>query len=220
MEVLEKTPAWDALLPFVPTAARKILDYGCGDGRRGAAIRQRQSATVMGVESDPVAAAAARSVLDNVIEGDASAIRDSFPENFFDCILCDDSLARVRDPIACLKELFRVLGTGGALVASVPNLQHYETVLMLADGRWDYAKSGIMDRGHLRFYTAHEITRTLRQAGFAMIRCGALLADPPEAMPRGEDGRMVHGRISIGPLSDNEYKAYLTRYYIVMATKP
>lgn len=213
-------PAPEALLRFIPTAARRVLDCACGDGRRGAAIKARAQAEVAGIERDPEAAALASKALDRVWCGDLCAARTSFPDDYFDCAVCDDVLAQVRDPKAALNEVRRVLGPGGLLLATVPNLQYHETVRMLAEGRWTYAETGIMAWNHLRFYTAHELVRTLRDAGFTVHKCGPLISDPPAALPRGEDGMIRMGRISIGPLNDDDYKAYLTQQYIVFAAKP
>lgn len=208
------------LLPFIPSSVRRVLDCACGDGRLGRAIKQRCAAEVAGIESDPVLAKSAEQALDRVLCGELGSLLRPFPEEYFDCVICDDILARLREPEPCLTGIWRVLSPGGLLVATLPNLQYHQTVLMLAEGRWDYQESGIMAWDHLRFYTGREIARMLREAGFEVLKRGALVADPPSVLPRGADGMITMGRVSIGPLTDDEYKAYLTKQYIAFASKP
>ena len=58
------------LLALVPDSARTILDIGCGAGRLGQAIKERQEAEVVGIERDEDAAQLARDRLDRVLVGD------------------------------------------------------------------------------------------------------------------------------------------------------
>ena len=48
------------VVALVPQTARRVLDIGCGAGMLGEAIKQRQQATVSGIELDAQAAAAVR----------------------------------------------------------------------------------------------------------------------------------------------------------------
>lgn len=89
---------------------------------------------------------------------------------------------------------------------------------MLAEGRWDCFEGGLIPPGQLRFFTAYEIGKLLRENGFKVLRCGGLEPDPPEALPRDPDGYCTVGRIRIGPLNETEYKAYRSRRYIIYAT--
>lgn len=213
--------AWDPMeaLPYIPTAARRILDCSCGDGTRGRLLKERGAREVAGIERDPAHARRAAAVLDHVAVGDLQELENPFEEAYFDCILCDDVLAQVRDPAAVLERLLSVLSPEGILIVTVPNLQYYKTVVMLAEGRWACEDHGIMARGHIRFFTAYELVKMLREAGLEVQKCGALTADDPAALPRDEAGRMSVRRITIGPLNDEEYKAFLVQRYIAVATK-
>lgn len=208
--------AAETLLPFVPETARRILDCDCGRGERGAQFKAR-GARVTGLTADATAAEAAREVLDEVVAGDLQTLELPFEDGAFDCIVCADVLARLKDPAPFLARLPRVLAGGGLLLATAPNVQYYETVLMLADGQWEYGGSGVMAREHLRFFTAYSLVQLLTGAGFQVQRCGVLSGAPPEAFPRDADGCVRLGRYTIGPLSDDKYKAYLAEYYILFA---
>ncbi len=89
---------------------------------------------------------------------------------------------------------------------------------MLANGRWEYGETAAMARENLRFFTAHSLLQLFSGCGLQVQRCGVLAGDPPEAFPRDPDGCVRMGRYTIGPLSDDKYKAYLAEYYLVFAT--
>jgi hypothetical protein len=53
----------------------------------------------------------------------------------------------------------------------VPNMRHYRALfelLVLRD--WDYRDTGVLDRTHLRWFTARSLRRSLERAGFATER--------------------------------------------------
>jgi O-antigen biosynthesis protein len=207
----------ETLLPQIPEQARTILDYGCGAGERGALLRARNNAEVDGIAPEPDAAAAAQSKLDRVWQRPLGEVPLPAQTGRYDCILGIDLLPRLRDPDPVLAELRRILRPDGMLLLTVPNLQYYRTVLMLANGRWDYEETGIMARNHIRFYTGFEIVRLLKTAGLDILRLAGINQVPPEDLPRDENRRLHFGRISIGPLSEVEYDGFRTQEYLVFA---
>jgi cyclopropane fatty-acyl-phospholipid synthase-like methyltransferase len=80
------------LLALIPETAERVLDIGCGAGRLGAAIKERQAATVIGIEIDESAAAIARTRIDDVVVGNVEILNPSFEPASFDCIVCGDIL--------------------------------------------------------------------------------------------------------------------------------
>ncbi len=209
----------EALLPFIPRTAKRVLDCGCGNGARGALLKAQGVQAVIGLEQDPALGTEARRVLDRVVVGELDNPDTKLGATQFDCILCIDVLAQLRDPAPFLERMLGALAPGGLLVATMPNLQHYETVFMLAEGRWDYEEQGATARNHLRFFTAVEILRLFRNGGFTVHKCGALVSDDPAALPKDDEGYVQCGRVKLGPLREEEYRAFLTRQYIVYAGK-
>jgi hypothetical protein len=64
----------------------------------------------------------------------------------------------------------------------VPNVSHW-SILWRAFrlGRWDYTDEGLLDRGHVRFFTPKTITKALSAAGFRPLAT----ANTEIAMPQG-----------------------------------
>lgn len=160
------THARPEMQTFVPSGARRILDIGCGEGAFGAALKARiEGLYVTGVEIDPGAAEAARARLDLVLTGDAAAALPRLQDQVFDAIVLNDVL----DPEFLLRQLRAHVAEGGCVVASIPNVREFFTVLDLAlRGRWDYVDEGILDRTHLRFFTRASLPGLFERGGFRL----------------------------------------------------
>ena len=146
------------LLPFIPAAARSLLDVGCGAGAFGRSLRRlRPEMELWAVEPDPVSAQAAESAFDRVIVGNFPDGR--VPNARFDVVLCADVLEHMPEPEKALLAAAAALREGGIMVASIPNVRHWRDVVwpLLRHGKWTYTEMGILDRTHLRFFTRHSI---------------------------------------------------------------
>ena len=93
---------------------------------------------------DAAARAAAR--LDRVWNAPVEAALAEIPEESFDCIIAADVLEHLVDPWTVLAQLRARLVPGGVLVASIPNVGHWEVVRDLLEGRWQYTSDGLLDR--------------------------------------------------------------------------
>lgn len=100
------------------------LDCGSCDGEYTATLRQRGASTVVGVEVDPVRAAAARTRWADRLDVffvAAAAEALPFPDNCFEGALLNEVLEHVADEEGCLGELGRVLDPGALLAVFSPN---------------------------------------------------------------------------------------------------
>lgn len=170
---------------LVPPTTTRILDVGCGAGVLGAKLRARQPCAVTGIERDPVAAGAARNVLDRVVDLDLDlAMPLPFATGAFDCVVCADVLEHLRDPARLLAEFGRVVEPGGILVASIPNVRNSNVLLpLLVLGRWQYEDAGVLDHTHLRFFTRVEAELLLAQTGWRIVRIDATAFDEHPVVP-------------------------------------
>ena len=169
---------------LVPRGARRVLDVGCGAGALGAALKRDREVEVVGVESDPDAAAAAGERLDRVVEDDAEQVLGR-PEaaadlGRFDCLVAADSLEHLRDPWRALAAAAELLEPGATAVVSLPNVRFFETFWQLGvRGRWPRREQGIFDRTHLRWFALRDARELLEGAGLAVVRVEPLIRIRP-----------------------------------------
>jgi SAM-dependent methyltransferase len=156
---------------LVPSRCRRVLEIGCGSGELGRVLRGRGH-HVTGVELAPAVAEQARRWLDCVITADVEREGFPFPPASFDALVFADVLEHLVDPWRVLREAVAVLADDGVVVASIPNVQNIDVLRRLLCGRWDYRERGILDFGHLRFFTLHSIHALFAQAGLTVVHVG------------------------------------------------
>jgi SAM-dependent methyltransferase len=190
---------------LVPPACRRVLDVGCGAGYLGRLLKERGH-HVSGVELVPEAAAEAGRCLDEVVIADVEAGLP-FDPGTFDAVIFADLLEHLVDPWRVLREAAALLTPGGVVVASVPNVQNLDVLRRLLRGRWDYRERGILDRGHLRFFTLETIRELFTTAGLTITHVGHRY-------------RRSLFRETVCFLTAGRARAYFTRQYLITACKP
>lgn len=163
----------DDIVNMVPNTVSRILDVGCSTGVLGSQLKERgQYVECTGIELDEAMAENAKKTLDRVIVGNIEEI--DLPKHldygYYDCIIFADVLEHLVNPWDVLKRITSFLDTKGMIVASIPNIEHYSTMLhLLTKGSWPYRERGIHDRTHLRFFTIKNIREMFESAGLEII---------------------------------------------------
>lgn len=158
------------IVGLVPDEARKVLDIGCGNGNVALALKDKVRREVTGIEFDRKKAAEAALKLDNVIVGDIETLELKFDRGYFDCIIFGDVLEHLRNPLETLKRVLGHLGDNGRVIISIPNIRHVKILFDLAiRGEWRYESFGILDEGHLRFFTYKSLMEFIKDAGLEVI---------------------------------------------------
>ncbi len=165
---LEDLPS--PVVALVPNGQR-VLDLGCGTGHTARLLTQR-GCTVVGVEVDERAAVSAGAWCERVVlcDLDVTRLDEVLHGEQFDVVVAGDVLEHLRDPAAVLRSVALLLAEHGMVVASVPNVAHGSIRLALLEGSFDYADQGLLDRTHLRFFTATSVQRLFESAGYVIER--------------------------------------------------
>jgi len=148
------------LVDMVGPPPRKILDLGCGTGELAHVLKER-GYYVVGLDREPP-----QYKLDQFVYGN---IEDGIPlpvEEKFDTILLADVLEHLEDPLRILVAAKERLTPSGVALVSLPNAVHWSVRAQVLSGRFDYTTKGILDRGHLRFFTLESARRLFGDAGF------------------------------------------------------
>ena len=144
-----------------------ILEIGCGNGDTGAlAISEGKCACYCGVELCRPAADLARGKISQVIAGDVESIELPWPGQFFDVLILSEVLEHLVNPWAALQKIRPLMKPGALVLASTPNVSHYEIVLMLLRGNWRFADQGVLDRTHLRWFTPQTLRQLFESCGY------------------------------------------------------
>jgi 2-polyprenyl-3-methyl-5-hydroxy-6-metoxy-1,4-benzoquinol methylase len=167
----------DSVFPLFPSApVDGVLDVGGGYGNTAAAAKTRLGAKNAGV----IDAVASRERVSPDLDffaaadlNDAAAVEQVCERHGpFSVILCLDVLEHLVDPWACVRALERHLRSGGALIASIPNVAHLSvSAALLFRGRWRLVEAGIMDRTHLRFFTKDTAIELLQSGSLKVDHC-------------------------------------------------
>lgn len=151
---------------YVRPGAR-VLDAGCGAGKLGAALKKR-GCFVAGIEADKRLADLAGENYDRLILADIETLTClPFEEGYFDVIVFADILEHLARPENTLCAFKKYLADSGYLLLSVPNVANWQVRLGLLLGKFDYGP-GILDGGHLRFFTLRAIREMLESCGYRM----------------------------------------------------
>jgi len=185
----------------------------------GEGLKKRQPCAVTGVELHPYAAAEAEQRLDEVRRVDVTTdAADELPRDF-DCIVIGDVLEHTADPWSVMRRLADHLGDGGAVVASIPNVRAWEVLEALGGGRWRYRPAGVLDEGHLRFFTVTDAAGLLSDAGLEVEEVQGVGG-------RGQGEWDAAGRpqsVRMGPLtldfSDPSAQDFLVDQFLIRARK-
>jgi len=144
----------------------KILDVGCHDGQTGAQIKKAVPCQVWGIDLDQKAIRKADCVLDKTILADITKPELPLPAKYFDLIIMSNILEHLPDPLAVLTGFKRFLKKDGLFLIAVPNVAFYPVRLNLLRGRFEYQENGILDYGHLHFFTLKSFNELIQKAGF------------------------------------------------------
>jgi len=159
------------MLAFVPSAAKRILDVGCGEGTFGRHMKETLNAEVWGVELVSSIAQVAGTQLDRVLCGDIMQQLEQLPDGYFDCITFNDVIEHLVDPYRMLVAIKQKLSPDGVVVCSIPNVRSFRNLFELViRGEWRYVEAGILDKTHLRFFTKKSISEMFPSLGYRIVR--------------------------------------------------
>ncbi|MCK9615620.1 MAG: class I SAM-dependent methyltransferase [Candidatus Omnitrophica bacterium] len=187
-----------------PWHAKHVLDVGCGTGAFGKSLKEGGIEEVIGIEKNTEAAEIAKKNIDKVIIADIESFPLELNKNYFDVIILADVLEHLQDPWIILNKIKPLLKDDGFLFISIPNVRYYRVWLSLVvKGEFKYADSGILDIGHLRFFTFRTIKQYLKNANFKIIKIK----------------RNFSGHISwfFNAILANIFADFFTRQYIFLA---
>lgn len=151
------------LLQLVGAEPRRVLDVGCGPGEVAHLLKQRGH-YVVGVDVRPPLFE-----LDGFIQADISEGIYLNPQQPFEVVLLADVLEHLQNPALLLAQVKALLAPNGKILVSIPNAVHWSVRASVLLGKFEYTNQGIMDRGHVRFFTRSTAARLFHEAGLRIV---------------------------------------------------
>ena len=166
----------------------KIIDLGCGDGSFTLQVAQKVGITnIVGLDIDERNVAQALSSRIIVSIGDLNQSLP-FQESYFDGVIASHVIEHLNDTDNFLKEIFRILKSGGYLILATPNLASWHNIILLSLGKqptvaevsdhvlvgtWSPRQKslGRVGPAHRRIFTVGAINELLEHYGFKIEKC-------------------------------------------------
>jgi 2-polyprenyl-3-methyl-5-hydroxy-6-metoxy-1,4-benzoquinol methylase len=190
------------------------LEIGAGGGNMLVHIKEKGlAAEVMGVELIQIEGSNQQNrLIDKFQLANIENEEINAQKEYFDVIICADVLEHLSDPWAIVKKISGHLKKGGILIASIPNIREWKTLLKIFRGDFGYdPEGGIMDKTHLRFFCRKNMEQLLTTDELTPIwwKPNFLLKE----LPAGKKRRIIN-RLTFGLLTD-----FLTVQYLFIAKK-
>lgn len=161
------------ILDRVPKTAKRILDLGCGTGRLGKAIKERQECVVTEIEVNEGAVQEAKKDLDNVYALNLDNPRTPKYGQKYDCLIFADILEHLLNPWGVFLQETANMEEHGTIIISIPNIANDLIIKDLQKGLFRYSKAGILDITHLRFFTKTSFSTFLAAHDFKITSIAA-----------------------------------------------
>ncbi len=161
---------WD-MIQMISAGNHKILDVGCGAGHTLKKLKELGKANeTVGIEINEQVTQDLSDTLDRLYVGDVETIDLPPTEKYFDYILFGDVLEHLIDPRRVLHIYKSLLRDDGYIIASIPNIKHYNVLLRLIFfDEFQYTDAGLLDSSHLRFFTKKEILKMFTDEKFDVV---------------------------------------------------
>ncbi|MFH1769723.1 MAG: methyltransferase domain-containing protein [Parcubacteria group bacterium] len=154
---------------FMPDKLADILDMGCGSGSL-AKVLGEQGHTVYGADISPEALKLAKEHIEKgfCFDFENGAWPDDLMAMKFDAIIATEVIEHLFDPESFIKKLKQLLKPNGMIIVTTPNLLFWKNRFKIFFGKFEYEEKGIMDFGHIRFFTVKTARKMFEKCDLAI----------------------------------------------------
>lgn len=159
------------IMSIITPAPAEVLDVGCGDGGL-ASVLQEKGYVVDGADISPQAIEHARSFLRKgyLVDLSASTWDEGLMKQHYDVVIATEVLEHTFSPDEVLGRLKLLLKDDGAILITVPNFLFWKIRLRVLCGNFRYEQEGLLDYGHIRFFTYTYAQEIFSKTGLSVIK--------------------------------------------------
>ena len=162
----------ETILSFIGSKEKQlILDIGCGNGELGEIIKKEKGAIVHGIDVSQESIVIAQKKIDFAFMADLEKDNwlERIKDNKYDKIIISEVLEHLFEPEKILEDIKKVSYDDTEIIITVPNLLFWKNRLKIFFGKFKYTNSGIMDRGHVHFFTWKNLKNLLKFTGYKIF---------------------------------------------------
>ncbi len=146
----------------------KILDIGCASGVMTNKIYEIfPEATIFGVDVYPEVISHAKHKYPKINFKVADAHKLPFNKNFFDLVVCYETIEHVLDPLQVLSEIRRITKPGGL---SVITMDSGSFLFRMVWWFWERSKGKVWQNAHLHPFNHKELEKIIKKSGFRIVK--------------------------------------------------
>jgi len=156
-----------------PSQPIKVLDVGCGEGTVGKLLKEKlgNKVHITGLDISATALQMASAFYDRVAEFDADSdsLNEILQQENFDCIIAMEMLEHLFNPKRALEQFKLALANEGYLLASVPNMVHWQYRLQYLRGRLPGENTLYEIGEHLQNFTYFSFKKLVENVGYQVL---------------------------------------------------
>lgn len=153
-------------------SGKRILDIGCANGALGVILKDVHACTITGIDVSPEAGEKAKEVLDHVhifdIEDDQAWPAELEKEKY-DIVIISEVLEHLFAPEVLLRKVRAFASPSTDVIVTIPNILFWKNRLNILRGNFEYTERGLMDRGHIHFFSWKSFGDMITQENFRIV---------------------------------------------------
>lgn len=159
-----------ALLSVIPSAARRVVDIGCGNGYLVGVLAAR-GFDVVGVEPSQDGIEQARRAHPGVRfeQGSVDTELRGRIGSDFDLVVATEVIEHLSAPRDLLRNAYSLLRPGGRALVTTPYHGYLKNLALSIAGAWDRHFTVQWDGGHVKFFSPRTLRHMLIECGFESV---------------------------------------------------
>lgn len=205
------------LINLIPKTFEKVLIINFFDEHLIQHVKQNKETFLAGISVGEASTIPCESEFNSIHYLKLGKNKLPFEDECFNLIIGNNIFSECSSLPKTISEINRILSADGILMCIEPNVQFYPHFINLLEGKWDETLGE--DTPKLHFFTQESLSILLSNSLFNVLTKVPIEIASPESFIINSD-RFVHtGKYNIGPLTNDEYKMFLCKKFLILASR-